>query len=123
MMSGPADEQPPEDEPAADSWSATSGGAGSDTELTRAEFRGRVRALFRRYHAPDATAMLREHERAFIERNEGLSPAQRYWLVVHLRHYERQVRRGVEDPVAAGLDPFTEPELQRLEALSVNWKP
>ena len=122
MTSGPADEQPPEDEPAADSWSATSGGAGSDTELTRAEFRGRVRALFRRYHAPGATQLLRDHERAFIGRNEALDPSQRYWLVVNLRYYERQVRRGVEDPVAAGLDPFTEAELQRLEKQTVEWK-
>ncbi len=122
------DEQPPgekpasEEEPAADSWSASSGGAGSDTELTRAEFRGRVRTLFRRYHAPDATEPLRAHERAFIERNEGLSSAQRYWLVVHLRHYERQVRRNVEDPLAAGLDPFTEAELQRLESKTTEWE-
>lgn len=122
MTPPPADEQPPEEEPAADSWSAASGGAGAENELTRAEFRGRARALFRRYHAPGATQVLREHERAFIERNENLSPAQRYWLLVHMRHYERLVRRGVEDPVAAGLDPFTEEELRRLETKNAEWQ-
>ena len=117
------DEQPPDGEPEADSWSAASGGAGSDTELTRAEFRGRVRALFRRYHTAAATHLLRDHERAFIERNEGLSPSQRYWLVVHLRHFERQVRRSSADPAAAGLDPFTDAELRRLEKKTVEWDP
>ena len=122
MTSGPADEQPPEDEPAADSWSAASGGAGAENELTRAEFRGRVRALFRRYHPPEAAALLRDHEREFIERAAALTPEQRYWLVVHLRHYERQVRRGVDDPVGGGLDPFTDEELRRLESKTVEWE-
>ncbi|MCC7461073.1 MAG: hypothetical protein IT480_01285 [Gammaproteobacteria bacterium] len=117
----PSDDQPPEDEPVADSWSAASGGAGCDTELTRAEFRSRVRPLFRRYHPPDVKQMLRDHERAFIERCERLTPAQRYWLTVHLRHYERQVRRSVDDPAAAGLDPFTDAELRRLELKTCEW--
>lgn len=121
-MNAPEDEQPPDEQPAADSWSATSGGAGVENELTRAEFRGRVRALFRRYHPPDAAALLRDHERDFIERGAALTPSQRYWLVVHLRHYERQVRRGVDDPVAAGLDPFTDAELRRLESKTVEWE-
>ena len=121
MTTTPTDETPPEEEPAADSWSAASGGAGSDTELTRAEFRGRVRSLFRRYHAADTTHALRDHERAFLERNEGLTASQRYGLVVHLRHYERQVRRAVEDSAIAGLDPFSDQELRRLEAKTTDW--
>jgi hypothetical protein len=110
-----------EDEPAADSWSAASGGGGSDTELTRAEFRGRARALFRRYHVTSEPQPLRDHERAFIERGEQLSPAQRYWLVVHLRHYERRIRRVAADPAVAPLDPFTEAELRRLETKTIEW--
>ena len=74
-MNAPDDEQPPDEQPAADSWSATSGGAGVENELTRAEFRGRVRALFRRYHPPDAAALLRDHERDFIERGAALTPS------------------------------------------------
>jgi hypothetical protein len=39
-----------------------------------------------RYHAVDTTT-LRDQRARLIERNELTGP-QRYWLVVHLRHYE-----------------------------------
>jgi hypothetical protein len=115
-MEGPLDE-----EPIADSWSAASGGGGSDTELTRAEFRGRVRTLFRRYLSAAETGQLRDYQQAFIDRNEQLTPQQRYWLVVHLRHYERSLRRRLPDPAGAGLDPFTDGELRRMEGAASAW--
>lgn len=110
-MSGPADQ-----EPAADTWSGASGRSGPDTELTRAEFRGRVRTLFRRYIAASQMGRLPDHQQAFIDRNEQQSPAGRYWLLVHLEQHERQAAGGIDDPVAAGVDPFTEEELRRVEA-------
>jgi hypothetical protein len=114
--------EPTDEEPAADSWSGASGGGGSDTELTRAEFRGRARALFRKYLQAQDLGQLRSYQRAFIDRNEQLTPEQRYWLIVHLRYYERSVARGIEDPAAAGLDPFTDAELRRLEASTTSWR-
>jgi hypothetical protein len=108
--------QPGDEEPAADTWSGTSGGGGAENELTRAEFRGRVRTLFRRYGNAGERGMLRDYQQAFIDRNERATPAQRYWLVVHLRLYERLATRGIDDPVGTGLDPFTDSELRRIEA-------
>ena len=109
-MSGPMDE-----EPAADTWSGASGAGGVDGQLTRADFRGQVRALFRRYIAAAEMGRLRDYQQAFIDRNEQLAPAQRYWLVARLQLKERQLAGAFNDPVAAGVDPFTEGELRRVE--------
>jgi hypothetical protein len=105
-----------DEEPAADTWSGASGGRSPDNELTRADFRGQVRALFRRYIAAAEMGRLRDYQQAFIDRNELLAPAQRYWLVARLQLKERQLGGGADDPVAAGVDPFTENELRRVEA-------
>lgn len=109
-MAGPVDEKP-----AADTWSGPSGRGGAHGELTRADFRGQVRTLFRRYVAAAEMGRLRDYQQAFIDRNEQLTPAQRYWLLVQLQEGERRLAGASDDAVAAGVDPFTEEELRRAE--------
>jgi len=109
-VTGPVDE-----EPVADTWSGASGGGGADNELTRADFRGQVRTLFRRYVAAAEMGRLRDYQQAFLDRNEQLTPSQRYWLLVRLQESERRLAGGIDDPVAAGVDPFTDDELRRAE--------
>jgi len=107
---------PEDQEPDADSWSAPSGGIRPEAELARTEFRGRARTLFRRYLAAAAMGQLPDYQQAFIDRNEQQSPPGRYWLLVRLEEHERRCAGGIDDPVAAGIQPFTEGELRRLEA-------
>jgi hypothetical protein len=95
------------DDPTVDTMTGPSGAHTSDGRLTKAEFRGQCRALFRRYIPASELGRLQGYQQAFIGLSEHCTPEIRYWIITQLK---------LQDGVGV-LNPYTEAELRRVEAL------
>jgi hypothetical protein len=83
--------------------------------LNAIEFEGASRAIFRQYIPAEERGRLRDHHRAFIERNRASSPRMRLALVRQLRRYDLSDIKGLAAQFNRETYDFTVDKLQEIE--------
>jgi hypothetical protein len=86
-----------------------------ESEATQREFESECRRIFRQYTPAVEKGRIRDHHRAFIDRNRPRSAKQRFRLLVELRKYDISSIKGISAQFNRERDKLTVDKLARIE--------
>lgn len=85
------------------------------SEATQREFESECRRIFRQYIPAVEKGRIRDHHRAFIDRNRSRSAKQRSRLLVELRKYDISGIKGISAQFNRERDKLTVDKLAKIE--------
>lgn len=88
---------------------------GAESEATQREFESECRRIFRQYIPAVEKGRIRDHHRAFIDRNRSRSAKQRSGLLVELRKYDISGIKGISAQFNRERDKLTADKLAKIE--------
>lgn len=86
-----------------------------ESEATQREFESECRRIFRQYIPAVEKGRIRDHHRAFIDRNRSRSAMQRSRLLVELRKYDISSIKGISAQFNRERDRLTAEKLAKIE--------
>ena len=86
-----------------------------NASISKQDFEGECRRIFRQYIPALEKGRLRPHHRAFITRNHSRSPALRYRLLEQLRKYDLSHIRGLQIQFNREREELTAGKLTQIE--------